>query len=324
MGLKDRIKREISFFLNTPGEELGRWARFLRYQIQLWILCARRLREKNVLAMSSALSFRTLFAMVPTLVLTMIVLKSVGVFQSRPVVHWALDKAGLTKITIVQPTPTTSTTAPATIPTQLNLADQIEALVEKVERKLTLGAIGPIGMLLLIWSALTLMMTMERSLNRVFEAPRGRSLWQRIGLYWTALTLGPVLIVAADYGGEKILAVAPDASAIAWLLVAIGWAEPVVIGILVLAALYKIVPSRDIPFTAALAGAVVAGPLWLIAKWAFSLYVVEFVTKGNLYGALGLIPLFLVWLNLSWWIFLFGASLAHSAIRLRRNQPETS
>jgi len=60
----------------------------------------------------------------------------------------------------------------------------------------------------------------------------------------------------------------------------------------------------------------VAVPLWLVAKWGFSLYVRNLVAKGNIYGVLGLLPLFLMWLNLSWWIFLFGAQLAHTAANL--------
>jgi len=60
--------------------------------------------------------------------------------------------------------------------------------------------------------------------------------------------------------------------------------------------------------------------LWLLAKWGFAVYVTEIVAKGNLYGALGLLPLFFIWVNLSWSIFLFGAVLAHTATNLNSMQ----
>lgn len=58
------------------------------------------------------------------------------------------------------------------------------------------------------------------------------------------------------------------------------------------------------------------GSLWLVAKWGFAIYVTKLVGTGNLYGALGLLPLFLIWLNLSWLLFLFGAELANAAANL--------
>jgi membrane protein len=71
-----------------------------------------------------------------------------------------------------------------------------------------------------------------------------------------------------------------------------------------------------VQYRAAVGGAIVAVPLWLLAKWGFAIYVTKLVGTGNLYGALGLLPLFLIWLNLSWLIFLFGAEVANAAANL--------
>ena len=64
--------------MTAPAAELGRWARFLRFQTQLYRSCAKRLHENNVMAMSSALSFRTILALVPTLVLAFLVVNTAG------------------------------------------------------------------------------------------------------------------------------------------------------------------------------------------------------------------------------------------------------
>jgi membrane protein len=312
VGLIETFRRKITSLLTSPAEELGRWARFARYQIQLWRFCARRLRENDAQAMSSALSFRTLFAMVPTLVLALVLLRAVGALEGTALVDRLLEATGLSEITLAH-SATATTTAPA-----ISLADEIRRLVGSVERKLTLGVIGPVGVLLLVWSATTLMTTMERSLNRVFGAPKPRALWRRVLMYWSALTLGPMVIVAAIYVGEQLLVSAGQVPWLSWLLASVGWAGPVVVQLVVLTMLYRLVPNKTISFRAALGGAIVAGPLWLLAKWGFKLYVVASVARGNLYGTLGLLPLFLIWVNLSWWIFLFGAELAHVAVNLGR------
>jgi len=89
-------------------------------------------------------------------------------------------------------------------------------------------------------------------------------------------------------------------------------------GILLLAALYKLIPNTRVQYRSAFGGALVAVPLWLLAEWGFRMYVGRVVGRGSFYGALGLLPLFLFWVNLSWLIFLFGAQLAHSAVNLSR------
>ncbi|KPJ54857.1 MAG: hypothetical protein AMS16_04470, partial [Planctomycetes bacterium DG_58] len=204
----------------------------------------------------------------------------------------------------------------------VKLADTIQRLVARVERKLTLGRIGPVGVLLLIWAVLTLLTTMERSLNRIFGARRVRSLGRRVLLYWSVVTLGPLLLVTAGYLGAAATQVLQDIPVVSWVLATVGWVGPIVVEIAFLAAVYKLMPNTHVKFNAAVGGAAVAIPLWLIAKWAFGLYVYNLVGKGSLYGTLGLLPLFLLWLNLSWLLFLFGATLAHTAANLAEMQAD--
>lgn len=324
-GFKERIERALT----APGEELGRWAQFARFQARLWRFCARRLRENNVAAMSAALSYRTIFAIIPVLVLALLVLKSVGALEdSRQSVRSFLDASGFAQIVALRESDSAAGEQPETAATQpaevINVADKIEEIVAQVEGKLTFERIGPIGGALLIWTALTLLTTMERSLNRIFGATRSRSLARRILLYWSAMTLGPLALTAASYLGRDVVDTFRNAPGMSWLLVAIGWAGPIVVGVLILSALYKLLPNTTVRNRAAVGGAVVAVPLWLLAKWGFAVYVQRLVITGNLYGVLGVLPLFLLWLNVSWLIFLFGAQLAHAAANLSRMQSPES
>lgn len=330
------LQRQMEDLLTRPGEQLSRGARFVRSQIELWRFCARRLRDHNIAAMSAALSFRTIFALVPLLVLAFLFMRSVGMVEDgKQALRQFLDTSGFTQIVAVrdgdeqaesQPTTALADAPPDTQSTGdvvaggkvINVAEQIEQLVDNVESKLTFQRLGPIGALLLIWTAMTLLTTVETSLNRIFEATVNRSLARRIVLFWTAITLGPILIVAAVYIGRNAIEAAIEMPHIAWLAAPLGWATPGVVGILVVAMGYKLVPSTSVRFDAAFGGALVAVPAWMLARWGFAIYVERFVLKGNLYGVLGAVPLFLLWLNISWTIFLFGAELAHTATSLKQ------
>ena len=99
MNRMQKILHQWEEFLDAPGKELGRWARLLRFQMQLGRFCVKQLNLINAPALSSALSFRTIFAMIPTIVLGILVLKQVGGFESsKENLHQFLDKTGFTQI----------------------------------------------------------------------------------------------------------------------------------------------------------------------------------------------------------------------------------
>jgi len=320
MRIAERIRQLFTRLLTTPSEELGSWARLARSQIHLWRFCARRLHENNAMAMSSALSFRTIFALIPTLILAFLMLKSLGVVQDkRQALQDFLRELGLSQIAYVEQSQTAQVTDDGAEGNQVTLADKIESLIAHVESQLTVGKLGPLGVLLLIWTVITLLTTVERSLNRIFEAPKSRSIGRRVVTYWSAVTLGPVAMIAAAYLGRTVASAAQNYQAMSWVIYSVGWAWPLLVGVILLAGLYVLLPNTNVRYRAAIGGAIVAVPLWLAARWLFALYVDHF-GKQSVYGAIGLVPLFLMWLNLCWWIFLFGAEVAHTAANLSRMQ----
>lgn len=358
--------------IRNPRQSAGRLARLVRDGYALRVYFGRRFRENNILALSAALCFQTIFALVPVLVLAFLVAKSLGVLEdSKRSLRAFLDASGFATIAAIpdealvsppaQPAPGADARAgsegderdatpaeprvrlapdappaavevspdeagePTTVAggattqpeprelTVINLADRIEEVVTSVESKLTFTRIGPIGAVLLIWSALGLLLTVERSLNRIFGAPDTRNWVSRMLLYWSSLTLGPVAIATATFLGRRLIATVADWPFMSSFLVGVGWLGPIVVGVLALTLLYALMPNTPVPLRAAALGALVASVLWLVAKWAFGVYVAQLVLKGNLYGMLGVLPLFFIWLNISWMIFLLGAEIAHLA-----------
>ena len=321
---------------------VGRLARFVQFQARLWRYCAWRLRQNNLTAMAAALSFHTIFALIPTLVLVLLTLSSLGLLEdSKRSLRDFLVASGFARIGIsdqaatmqpnlgdsnrdVESAPTTNEgatngSAPAGNQSQaFNVAAEILSLVEKVQGQLTIQRIGPIGIALFIWTAISLLSIMEDALNRVFGAARNRSVLRRSLMYWAVLTLGPVALAITAYFGQSAMSAAmgmPLLSSVTWLA---GMLGPLLVGVLMLAATYILLPNTAVNRQAAVGGALAAVLLWLVARWGFALYIERFVVSGNLYGILGALPLFLLWLYLSWLVFLFGAELAHTAANLQR------
>jgi len=333
MRIIDKLRLHVRRLLSQPAQELGRWGRLALYQMRLWRHCRLKLRQNNARAMSAALAFHTIFALIPVLVLALLAVKAAGTLGDyKQSLAKSLDAAGLRNISLA---PRRPASAPASRPGSLpaggakptaatqparadSVADWIERLADRVQQKLTFGRAGPIGVGLLVWSAVMMLVTIERSLNRIFGAPRSRSMARRLALYWSVLTLGPLLLSATVYSADFAAEAMKGLPVLSWLVAAAGWVAPVIVGVALLGALYTLVPNTKVHFAAALAGAFVAVMLWLMAKWAFMLYVTQLA--GSVYGALGLLPLFLIWINISWWLFLFGAQLAHTAANLDRLQ----
>ena len=323
MGIKERLRLGGNRILFAPAGELTRMGRMVMWEGRLWRQSLSHLGRHNTWAMSSALSFQSIMAVVPALVLAFLVLRSVGVIgNAQESVRRLLERAGFGQIYLVQEQPVTDEAGQPADAEEVNVAHRLEHLVADVEGKLTLGVLGPVGAILLIWTSLTLLNTMESSLNRIYEAPKSRSFWRRVLLYWSAMTLGPVLLAVASilasqagHTAAQIVVRLPGAAA---ALRAASWVSPLFFGIILLMGLYKLMPNATVSLRAAFGGAAVAVPLWMLAKWGFGLYVREIVAPGNLYGSLGLIPLFLLWLNLSWAIVLLGAQLAYTQDNLVR------
>jgi len=325
------VQTQTQGITGGPGEQLGRLARFIAFQARLWRFCARRLYDNNLAAMSAALSFRTIFALIPALVLALLAASAFGFLDDgQRSLRTFLQASGFAQIVAVQDS-AASQPAPPTQPVAavedgalpgdrrvINVADEMQRIVEQVQSQLTFRRIGPVGAALFIWTALSLLSTVESSLNRVFGAARSRSVPRRVLLYWSTMTLGPIVLAIAVYLGGRAIQLCQGVPVLSRLVVLLGSLGPVLVGVAVLAAVYILVPNATVRRRAAFGGALVAVLLWLVAKWAFALYVKRLVLNGNLYGILGAFPLFMMWLNLSWTIFLFGAELTHTAANLGR------
>ena len=296
-----RLQSYIEWLIAHPVAELSRAQRFLRFVVDLARHGARELRANDAAQMAAALTYRTIFGLVPLLMVSMLAFR---LFGDMDVAARQLQSAAYAFFNYqVDPTRQEATEFKAV------LDERLLDLMRTVSG-LSFEAIGAVGALLLIWAALGLLISFENAANRIYRAPRGRGWLTRIGIYWTVLTLGPILLLVVLYASEYWLGRAEALPLVGPLFALLGEFGSLAGSLLVLTLLYKLLPNTLVRWRPALSGALVAAGLGEASKWAFGLYVSRALPYMKLYGAIGLIPLFLFWLYLGWLIVLFGLEIA--------------
>jgi len=168
------------------------------------------------------------------------------------------------------------------------------------------------GAAFLVVVALLMMANIDRALNAIWEVRSKRSLASKFLIYWAVLSLGPVLIGASvlvtSYAISLPLVSEAASTGIGRDMLGL---TPVLASAIAFTMVYTVVPNRRVRMLHALVGGVFAAVLFEIAKRAFAFYITQFPTYEAIYGALASIPIFLVWLYLSWIIVLLGAEVTH-------------
>jgi membrane protein len=171
-----------------------------------------------------------------------------------------------------------------------------------------------LGVIVLIVSTLTLMLSIEDAFNRIWRVPKSRPVGMRFIVYWAVLSLGPALIVVALAISTYLLALPliGDVEAVYPVRSSLIGMLPFLIEWTALTAAYWLIPNRSVHVRHALLGALIAALLFEAAKRAFSWYVVSGANYQQVYGALAVVPIFILWIYFSWVIVLLGASLTAS------------
>ena len=259
-----------------------------------------RAGEEKLLQVTSSLTFTTVLAIVPMLAVVLSLFTAFPVFQEF---RLALEDF------------LTNSLMPPSVSD--NIMDYLNQFARQASR---LTAIG--GVFLLITSLL-LIMTIDKALNDIWHVTRQRPLRQRALVYWALITLGPVVagasLWATSFVARESLGLVRDVPEI--VSVAISFI-PLVLTALGFAALFVVVPNREVLWRDALLGGCVTAIALEIMKSAFAYYLTRFPTYTVIYGAFATLPIFLLWIYLSWLAVLLGATLASSAplVRLGRRK----
>jgi membrane protein len=335
--------KEDGFSLDTSLTKLEKFVHF-------WVLVWNSFVRNRCPVRASALSYTTLLALIPMLAVAMSVtsmfLKSEGKEKieqfiqsfvdkmvpagSAPLLHPALpdhvepaESLDLSPVTFdatnfLAALAATNGPLPApdvgVVNAKANVSKQAADYIHKFVENTYSTTLGVTGMAFLLLTAILTLTRVEETFNDIWGVTRGRDWWSRIANYFTTITLGPMLIIAA-----LGLANGPNFEKTRSLLTGLPWLAPLVSSVLPVAVIcltfalfYKLVPNTRVDFGAALIGGSLAGVAWHIYNHLGFLFASRVVSANAIYGGLAMIPLLMGGLYIVWLTVLFGAQVAYA------------
>ena len=257
---------------------------------------AERFRDARLGVSASSLTFTTVLALVPLFAVGLAVFAAFPVFGKfqDTIQRWLIESL---------------------VPE--SIARQVLSYLTQFSRKAS--RLGSVGLVAVLMTAVALMVTIERTLGQIWRLQRQRPLPQRVLLYWSAITLGPLLLggslAITSYvvsASRDVVTVLPGSTR--WLLDSFEF----LLLTACVSGLYFYVPYTRVRWRHAItAGFLVAGGLEL-AKKLLAIYLLEVPTYSAIYGAFAVLPILLIWIYVTWLIVLLGAVLASSLPELGR------
>ncbi|MFZ6817669.1 YihY family inner membrane protein [Undibacterium sp. Ji22W] len=250
----------------------------------------RRLQEVRLPQVAGSLTFTTVLALVPILTIGLAILTAFPLFTDFKVSLEAYFTQSL-------------------MPKQISTT-VMGYLTQFATKATRLSAVGGV---VLMFTAVATMAMIDKTFNQIWQVKRSRPLVQRIVVYWAIVTLGPLLIGISMSATSSLftatnglMKTVPLIGTIFYTAVSIAFTT----GAYTL--LYLTVPNRPVDWRDAAWGGVFAAVAFEIAKRLFAIFIKQFPTYTVIYGALAAVPIFLIWIYLSWLITLVGAVIAAS------------
>lgn len=243
-----------------------------------------RFRDERCFQLCGSLTFTTLLALVPLVTIALTVMTAFPVFADIT--------ARLREFALENFVPRESGRVVSTY---------VEQFSENA------GRLTAAGVTLLGAAAIMLMLTIDRAFNTIWRVKRPRPLVQRVLIYWSLLTVGPLLIGASLTLWSWLLTSAGAGRHIPELTVVVLRLVPLVLTSAAFGLLYRLVPNRQVSLLDATVGGIIAAMAFEGMKLGFSEFVQNFGNYKLVYGAFASVPIFLVWIYSSWVVVVFAA-----------------
>ncbi len=284
-----RISADPSHIPDHLLEAVRRGVRFLRF-------VAARMKEDQVNRVAASLSYTSTLALVPALSLALAILAAFPAFEGV--------RDSILDLVLSNFIPDTG----------LRMNEALETFVAAAAELTTIGIAG------LIVTSVLLLLTIESAFNRIFRVIRPRPLMARLIVFWTVITVSPLLVglsfslsgyflnLRTMFGGEE-----PGA-----ISVFLGAAMPTLLSAVAFTLIYTMLPNRRVRLPDAVIGGVTAALMFALLRYGFSSFVAGMPTYEAIYGAVAAVPVFLIWLFLSWNVILAGAVITAALLDWRR------
>ena len=280
---------------------------FFIKQLRIALLALRGFNEDKCALRASALTFYSLLSIVPVLAMVFGIAKGFG-FEKL------LKKEILEKLAAQQDV-------------VIRITDFAHNLLENTKG----GLIAGIGVAVLFWTAIKLLGNIESSLNDIWKIKKSRTLLRKFSDYLFIILICPILVIMSS---SVTVFITTQVTLITEKVALLGFISPVIFFLLKLLpyvliwALFTLnfifMPNTKVNFTSSLIAGILSGTIFQIAQWGYIAFQVGVTRYNAIYGSFAALPLFLIWLQLSWLIVLLGAEFcfAHQNVNMYEYEPD--
>jgi len=257
--------------------------------LQFMALVLKNFWQDNCLLRASALAFTSILSLVPLLALAFAILKGFGVQnQVEPLMLEQLSGGSQ------------------------EVAGKIISYINNTNMR----TLGVFGLMTLLVTAITLLDNIEDAFNAIWGVRETRSFRRKFSDYLSVLVSGPILIFTA-LGVTTFL---EGQSAFKWLiktsylgdiLLTLLQLLPYLVIWIALTVLFLFIPNTTVRFRSAVVGAILAGTCWQLAQWWYIHFQVGVAKYNAIYGTMAVLPIFMVWIYVSWLTVLLGVEIVH-------------
>lgn len=307
MRLKERSLKKLSDtvqFLNADiwrlqAHKLPPRRSFWITQLRILLLAVRRFNLDKCELRASALTFYSLLSIVPVVALAFAVAKGFGV--EKILGEQLIEK----------------------MQGQEEVAERIIGFAQSFLENTRGGAIAGVGIALLFWTVIKVLGNIEKSFNDIWGVKTPRTMGRKFADYLSVMMICPVLLIIAS---SVTVLLTTRISSMVERLAFLGYLADALIFLLeilpygviwlVFTFIYVFMPNTKVELKSALWGGILAGTIYQLVQLAYITFQIGVSNYGAIYGSFAALPLFLVWLQLSWLIVLLGAeiSFAHQNV----------
>lgn len=240
---------------------------------------------------AAALTFTTILSIVPFLAVAFSISKGFGVQNSD------FMRTMILKVT-------TGNTI---------VADKIIQYIDRTN----VQTLGWIGIATLLFTVFSLVGTVEKAFNTIWDVQRGRSAWRKVADFFPVIFICPViLLVASSFNvslqKQEIIASLLSVSAIGYMEALLLKLAPLLLIIIAFAFMYIFIPNTSIKLPSALLGGLIGGTLWQVAQWVYINWQIGAAKYNAIYGSFAQFPLLLMWIYISWVVVLLGCEASYA------------
>lgn len=292
--------------LRKPVSSYSRWTLFLIRQIKIFRLAFKGFTEDRVQLRASALTYYSILSIVPIVAMVFGIAKGFG-FES-------FLKEELLK----------------NFSNQEKVLEWILTFVDRYLSHIKGGLIAGVGIVILLWSVMKLLGNIESSFNDIWQIKKARVMSRKMSDYISLVVITPVLLFVSSSTTIFLSEQIQSSSHVFPLLEYIGPILSFFIGLipyiliwLVFTLLYIIMPNTKVEFKSALIGGIIAGTMFQFLQWGYFYFQSMLTSYGAIYGSFAALPLFLIWMQLSWLIVLLGAEMAFANQNVEHYEAES-